>query len=170
MQHGFAEGHGQCDAVAPLLRAELERPDAGHRCITGLHATTPAELMAGLQGVDMSRVSAVIDAGALFKGLPKARVACELLLHAEHKEAVLWMDSGLKGYRRSSLTIAGAPGCDALPEPVAIDGTTPERIRQALGVGEDKVLNFLMGQIMKRSRGKADPGSARDLLVRKIRG
>ncbi len=45
----------------------------------------------------------------------------------------------------------------------------PEMVEQ-VRAGEDKVLNFLMGQIMKRSRGKADPGSARDLLVRKIRG
>ena len=36
--------------------------------------------------------------------------------------------------------------------------------------GEDKVLNFLMGQIMKRTQGKANPGAAREILLKKIRG
>jgi aspartyl-tRNA(Asn)/glutamyl-tRNA(Gln) amidotransferase subunit B len=35
--------------------------------------------------------------------------------------------------------------------------------------GEDKGLNFLMGQIMKRTRGKADPAAAREVLVRRLR-
>jgi aspartyl-tRNA(Asn)/glutamyl-tRNA(Gln) amidotransferase subunit B len=45
----------------------------------------------------------------------------------------------------------------------------PDRVDQ-VRAGKDKVLNFLMGEIMKRSRGKADPGKAREILVRKIRG
>ncbi len=45
----------------------------------------------------------------------------------------------------------------------------PDMVEQ-VRAGEDKVLNFLMGQIMKRSGGKANPGSARELLIRKIRG
>jgi Asp-tRNA(Asn)/Glu-tRNA(Gln) amidotransferase B subunit len=36
--------------------------------------------------------------------------------------------------------------------------------------GDDKPLNFLMGQVMKASQGKAEPGSVRTALVRKIRG
>lgn len=36
--------------------------------------------------------------------------------------------------------------------------------------GEKKVLNFLMGQVMKRTQGKADPGSVRALLQRKLSG
>ena len=44
----------------------------------------------------------------------------------------------------------------------------PDRVDQ-VRAGKDKVLNFLMGEIMKRSRGKADPGKAREILVRKIR-
>jgi aspartyl-tRNA(Asn)/glutamyl-tRNA(Gln) amidotransferase subunit B len=35
--------------------------------------------------------------------------------------------------------------------------------------GEDKGLNFLMGQIMKRTKGKADPAAARETLVRRLR-
>ncbi len=36
--------------------------------------------------------------------------------------------------------------------------------------GDDKPLNFLMGQVMKASQGKAEPGSVRLALVRKLRG
>ena len=36
--------------------------------------------------------------------------------------------------------------------------------------GDDKPLNFLMGQVMKASQGKAEPGSVRTALVRKLRG
>ncbi len=34
--------------------------------------------------------------------------------------------------------------------------------------GDPKVLNFLMGQVMKRTQGKADPGLVRELLARKL--
>ncbi len=36
--------------------------------------------------------------------------------------------------------------------------------------GDDKPLNFLMGQVMKASQGKAEPGSVRKALAQKIRG
>ena len=34
--------------------------------------------------------------------------------------------------------------------------------------GEQKVLNFLMGQVMKRTAGKADAKAVRDLLARML--
>ena len=34
--------------------------------------------------------------------------------------------------------------------------------------GEKKVLNFLMGQVMKHTQGKASPGAVRELLSRKL--
>jgi Asp-tRNA(Asn)/Glu-tRNA(Gln) amidotransferase B subunit len=36
--------------------------------------------------------------------------------------------------------------------------------------GDKKVLNFLMGQVMKKTRGKADPGRVREILGRKLEG
>jgi len=36
--------------------------------------------------------------------------------------------------------------------------------------GETKVLNFLMGQVMRRTGGKADPGTVQDLLVKRMKG
>jgi len=51
----------------------------------------------------------------------------------------------------------------------AVIAEHPEMVDQ-IRAGEDKVLNFLMGQIMKRTQGKANPGAAREILVKKIRG
>jgi aspartyl-tRNA(Asn)/glutamyl-tRNA(Gln) amidotransferase subunit B len=36
--------------------------------------------------------------------------------------------------------------------------------------GEKKVVNFLMGQVMKRTQGKANPGAVREILLRKLEG
>jgi aspartyl-tRNA(Asn)/glutamyl-tRNA(Gln) amidotransferase subunit B len=35
--------------------------------------------------------------------------------------------------------------------------------------GEEKVLNFLMGQVMRRTKGKANPGAVRELLVARLK-
>jgi aspartyl-tRNA(Asn)/glutamyl-tRNA(Gln) amidotransferase subunit B len=40
--------------------------------------------------------------------------------------------------------------------------------REKYQAGEKKVVNFLMGQVMKRTQGKADPGSVREILLRKL--
>jgi aspartyl-tRNA(Asn)/glutamyl-tRNA(Gln) amidotransferase subunit B len=34
--------------------------------------------------------------------------------------------------------------------------------------GETKVLNFLMGQVMQKTQGKADPGTVRKTLARAL--
>lgn len=45
----------------------------------------------------------------------------------------------------------------------------PEDVERYQG-GEKKVLNFLMGQVMKETRGKADPGAVRRLLAARLDG
>jgi aspartyl-tRNA(Asn)/glutamyl-tRNA(Gln) amidotransferase subunit B len=35
--------------------------------------------------------------------------------------------------------------------------------------GEQKVLNFLMGQVMRKTQGKADPAAVREILERALR-
>jgi aspartyl-tRNA(Asn)/glutamyl-tRNA(Gln) amidotransferase subunit B len=49
---------------------------------------------------------------------------------------------------------------------LAEHGADVERYRG----GEKKVLNFLMGQVMKRTGGKANPGAVRELLAARIEG
>ncbi|MFQ5417787.1 MAG: Asp-tRNA(Asn)/Glu-tRNA(Gln) amidotransferase subunit GatB [Myxococcota bacterium] len=35
--------------------------------------------------------------------------------------------------------------------------------------GEEKVLNFLMGQVMRRTQGKANPGAVREMLIERLK-
>ena len=35
--------------------------------------------------------------------------------------------------------------------------------------GEEKVVNFLMGQVMQKTQGKADPAAVREILARELR-
>ncbi|MBW2495352.1 MAG: Asp-tRNA(Asn)/Glu-tRNA(Gln) amidotransferase GatCAB subunit B, partial [Deltaproteobacteria bacterium] len=34
--------------------------------------------------------------------------------------------------------------------------------------GEKKVVNFLMGQVMRKTQGKADPAAVREILAREL--
>jgi aspartyl-tRNA(Asn)/glutamyl-tRNA(Gln) amidotransferase subunit B len=43
------------------------------------------------------------------------------------------------------------------------------QVAEQVRAGEDKGLNFLMGQVMKRTQGKADPKAVREILARKLR-
>ncbi len=67
-------------------------------------------------------------------------------------------------------------GLEAVSDTGAIDGFVDQVVARHPDVvaqvraGDDKPLNFLMGQVMKASQGKAEPGSVRTALVRKIRG
>jgi aspartyl-tRNA(Asn)/glutamyl-tRNA(Gln) amidotransferase subunit B len=67
-------------------------------------------------------------------------------------------------------------GLEAVSDSGAIDGFVDSVIAGHSDVvsqireGDDKPLNFLMGQVMKASQGKADPGQVRQRLIEKIRG
>lgn len=67
-------------------------------------------------------------------------------------------------------------GLEAVSDSGAIDGfvdeviAANEEVVQQVRDGDDKPLNFLMGQVMKASQGKADPGQVRKALAEKIRG
>ena len=67
-------------------------------------------------------------------------------------------------------------GLEAVSDSGVIDGVVDEVIaNNADGVanvkaGDDKPLNFLMGQVMKATQGKANPAEVRAALIAKIRG
>jgi len=67
-------------------------------------------------------------------------------------------------------------GLEAVSDAGAIDGFVDEVIAanpdvvEQVRAGDDKPLNFLMGQVMKASQGKADPGQVRKALAERIRG
>jgi aspartyl-tRNA(Asn)/glutamyl-tRNA(Gln) amidotransferase subunit B len=54
----------------------------------------------------------------------------------------------------------------AADEVLAANPEMAERFRG----GDTKVVNFLMGQVMKRTRGKADPAAVRAILIRRLEG
>ena len=66
-------------------------------------------------------------------------------------------------------------GLEAVSDPGAIDRFVEEVIAahpdvvQQVRDGDDKPLNFLMGQVMKASQGKAEPGPVRKALTDRIR-
>jgi aspartyl-tRNA(Asn)/glutamyl-tRNA(Gln) amidotransferase subunit B len=67
-------------------------------------------------------------------------------------------------------------GLEAVSDAGAIDvfvdeviAANPDVVQQVRD-GDDKPLNFLMGQVMKASQGKAEPGQVRKALADKIRG
>ncbi len=51
----------------------------------------------------------------------------------------------------------------------AVIAANPEAVA-SYGEGDKKSVNFLMGQVMKKTQGKADPGSVREILARKLEG
>ncbi len=72
-------------------------------------------------------------------------------------------------------TLMNERGLEAVSDTGAIDAFVdavvsahPDVVEQVRG-GDDKPLNFLMGQVMRASQGKAEPGQVRKALVEKIR-
>jgi aspartyl-tRNA(Asn)/glutamyl-tRNA(Gln) amidotransferase subunit B len=69
-----------------------------------------------------------------------------------------------------------ARGLEAVSDTSVIEGAVdaviaahPEDVARYRG-GEQKVLNFLMGQVMRETGGKANPGAVREMLARKLEG
>ncbi len=67
-------------------------------------------------------------------------------------------------------------GLEAVSDTGVIDAVVDEVIAanptevESVQGGDDKLLNFLMGQVMKATQGKANPGDVRKTLIAKIRG
>ena len=71
-------------------------------------------------------------------------------------------------------TLMAERGLEAVSEPGAIDEAVNEAIEanpqavESYREGDEKSLNFLMGQVMKKTKGKANPGTTRQLLIEKL--
>jgi aspartyl-tRNA(Asn)/glutamyl-tRNA(Gln) amidotransferase subunit B len=112
-------------------------------------ALTPATLGALISLVEAGRLTAR-NAGQLFPELVKAGGDPEAMMVERGLEAV-----------------SDAGAIDVFVEDVI--ARHPEVVQQVRD-GDDKPLNFLMGQVMKASQGKADPGQVRRTLAQRIRG
>ena len=71
-------------------------------------------------------------------------------------------------------TLMAERDLEAVSEPGAIDEAVNEAINanpqavESYREGDEKSLNFLMGQVMKKTKGKANPGTTRQLLIEKL--
>jgi len=112
----------------------------------GSLALTPAALATLLRLVDEGRLTA-----------RSARELLPELARAGGDPEALVRERGLEAVQDAGVVEA------AVDEVIAACPDEVERLR----AGDAKVLNFLMGQVMKRTRGKADPGQVRTLLQQK---
>jgi aspartyl-tRNA(Asn)/glutamyl-tRNA(Gln) amidotransferase subunit B len=126
------------DLLQALGERELEIEDS---------AVTPAALAALIRLVDEGRTTAQ-SARGLLPDLVESGGDPDALVRERGLEAV--SDAGVLE--------------QAVAEVLDEHGAHAERYR----AGETKVLNFLMGQVMKRTGGKANPGVVRELLVRRL--
>ncbi len=66
-------------------------------------------------------------------------------------------------------------GLEAVADTGLLEGAVDEvlaahpEMLERLRAGEEKILNFLMGQVMRRTRGKANPAAVRDILNRRLK-
>ena len=66
-------------------------------------------------------------------------------------------------------------GLEAVSDTGALEAAVEEAIEanpqavESYRAGDEKSLNFLMGQVMKKTQGKANPGTTREILIAKLR-
>jgi len=105
-----------------------------------------------------ARLLALVEAGRLTVAMARDLVP-ELVETGADPEALV-RERGLE-------VVSDAGELEAAVDAVlAENGPVVERIR----AGEGKLVNALMGQVMKRTGGKADPGTVRGILLRRIGG
>ena len=128
------------DVLGALKEAEREIDDA---------KLSPEQLAALVKMVDAGRVTAK-SAKKLVPELLESGADPEALVQERGLEAV--SDTGLiEGYVAEVLE------------------ANPQAVETYRG-GDAKALNFLMGQVMKKTQGKANPGQVRDMLSQKLGG
>ena len=128
------------DLLAALNEREIEIEEA---------AIAPEALVRLIGMVDQGRVT--------------ARSARDLLAELAEKGAdpeALVRERGLEAVSDAGLLESVADQVIGANQDVA----------RAYAQGDKKVMNFLIGQVMKKTQGKADPGRVREILARKLEG
>jgi len=143
-----AREHGDAAAVAKWLLRDVARVLKER----GVELGDPG---VALDPRALARLVGLVDAGKL-----TAAVARDLLPEVVDgaDPAALAAERGLEAVQEAGV----------LEEAVAaVLAENPDMVERVRG-GEAKLLNALMGQVMKRTRGKADPGAVREILARQI--
>ena len=127
------------DVLAQLKEREQEIDET---------ALAPAALAKLIEVVDGSRVTAA-----------SARPLVAVLMESGGDVETLVRERGLEAVSDTGLLESAAD------EVIAAHAAVADQVR----AGEEKGLNFLMGQVMKRTQGKANPKAVREILARKLR-
>jgi aspartyl-tRNA(Asn)/glutamyl-tRNA(Gln) amidotransferase subunit B len=162
-------------ACGGAQRGEAERSSSGSRAGDGHRAKLVAnwmlrDVLAHLkereQEIDETKLAPgalaqlvqLVDSGRVTAASARPLVAV-LMAQGGDAEALV-RERGLEAVSDAGLLEAAAD------EAIAAHAQVAAQVR----AGEEKGLNFLMGQVMKRTQGKADPKAVREILARKLRG
>jgi aspartyl-tRNA(Asn)/glutamyl-tRNA(Gln) amidotransferase subunit B len=141
--------YGQAKPVANWMLRDLLRALGEQEREIDEAAITPEALASLIRLVDEGRTSPQSARG----------LVAELVEQGGDPEALV-RERGLAAVSDAYVLEA------VVDEVLAASSQDVERYR----AGEKKVVNFLMGQVMKRTQGKANPGSVREILLRKLEG
>jgi aspartyl-tRNA(Asn)/glutamyl-tRNA(Gln) amidotransferase subunit B len=146
-----ARAHGDAGKIGRWLLRDVARVLKDH----GLELGDPR---VKLVPEALARLVRLVDTGRTTASNAQSLVE-PLVLSGGDPEALV-RERGLEAISDGSALEAAV---DAV---LAANAAVVERIR----AGEDKLVNALMGQVMKGTQGKADPGAVREILARKLRG
>lgn len=104
----------------------------------------------------MGRLAALVEEGRISRRAAKDVLA---RMVEEGGDPERWVEQ---------LGVAKIPGSEALRRTIdAVLGTWPEKV-DAYRRGKEGLLGFFVGEVMKRTRGAADPEEARRILVERL--
>jgi aspartyl-tRNA(Asn)/glutamyl-tRNA(Gln) amidotransferase subunit B len=141
--------HGSPKAVANWMLRDLREALAAQELEIEAARITPHGLAALMRLVDEGRTTA-----------RSARELIPVLVKDGGDPAALVRERGLEAVSDAGVLDA------AVAAVIAENADNVQRYR----AGEAKVLNYLMGQVMRRTGGKADPAAVRERLARKLSG
>jgi aspartyl-tRNA(Asn)/glutamyl-tRNA(Gln) amidotransferase subunit B len=144
-----ATASGQPKSIANWMLRDVLAQLKERDCEIGATRLTPDALAKLVALVEADRVTAA-----------SARPLVAVLIESGGDPETLVRERGLEAVSDTGLLESAA---DA-----AIDAN-PDVVAQIRG-GDAKGLNFLMGQVMKRTQGKANPKTVREILARKLQG
>jgi len=142
-----AAAHGTPKAVANWMLRDLREALSSFDLEIESARITPEKLAALMRLVDAGHTTA-----------KSARELLPVLVREGGDPAVLVRERGLEAVSDAGVLEA------AVAAAIAENAENVARYRN----GEEKVLNFLMGQVMRRTGGKASPAVVRELLARKL--
>jgi aspartyl-tRNA(Asn)/glutamyl-tRNA(Gln) amidotransferase subunit B len=106
----------------------------------------------------LAKLVALVEGGRVTAASARPLVA--VLIESGGDPEALVRERGLEAVSDTGLLESAAD---------AVIAAHPDVVAQIRG-GDDKGLNFLMGQVMKRTQGKANPKAVREILARKLQG